>query len=271
MMMLGAILGDMAGSIYERNNLKTDKPKEINLLNPRCKFTDDTVLTCAIAEAALSDRDYKKAIKEWALRYPNAGYGGMFRKWFRQDNPQPYNSFGNGSAMRVSPIGFLFYTLEETLAEAKKSAECTHNHPEGIKGAQAIAAAVFMARNHKSKKEIKDYIEQTFQYNLSQTIDEIRPSYSFDVTCQGSVPQSIIAFLESENFVHALQIAISIGGDSDTIACMTGSIAEAYYEHIPQDYIEFALEKMPDDMKQVRDYMEIEFKKRLNIRGNNGF
>ena len=160
--MLGAILGDMCGSIYERHNRKTGHPQEIELRNSRCFFTDDSVLTFAVAEAILTDGDYRKAIIKWARKCPHAGYGGSFRCWFRDDNPEPYNSFGNGSAMRVSPIGWAFDTLQETLDEAKKSAECTHNHPEGIKGAQATAAAIFLARTGKSKDNIREYIVKTF-------------------------------------------------------------------------------------------------------------
>lgn len=254
--MYGAILGDILGSIYERHNLKTNRPEEIELINSRCRFTDDTALTVAVAEALLKgDRDYKKYILKWARRHPNAGYGGMFRRWFRDDDPQPYNSFGNGSAMRVAPIGWVCKSLEETLYEAERSAAISHNHPEGIKGAQAVATAVFLAQIN-SKEDIKSYIVETFGYNLDRTLDDIRTDYHFDVTCQGSVPEAIIAFLESENFCHAIQLAISLGGDTDTIACMTGAIAEAFYRHdkdrrIPDEYIRFAHSKISEEMRPL--------------------
>jgi ADP-ribosylglycohydrolase len=262
--MYGAVIGDICGSIYEWNNRKTDKPEEIELINPDCFFTDDTVLTCAIAEAAMTqNKNYKESVYKWANKYYNAGYGGSFKKWILNENPQPYNSWGNGSAMRVSAIGWTTTSLSNTLFQAECSAQFTHNHPEGIKGAQAVAVAIYMAlRNSKnlsdnktlhiySKEGIKDYIERTFGYNLSQTLDEIRPDYKFKESCQGTVPQAIIAFLESRDFVHAIQLAISIGGDTDTLACITGSIAEAYYREIPTELIKFAYEKVTDEMKDL--------------------
>jgi ADP-ribosylglycohydrolase len=169
------------------------------------------------------------------------------------NNPKPYNSWGNGSAMRVSPIGWYFKTLEQTLDEAKKSAECTHCHPEGIKGAQAVAACIWLARNGQSKEEIKKYITGSFHYNLERTISEIRPDYQFDVSCQGSVPEAIIAFLESSDFENAIRLAISLGGDSDTIACITGSIAESFYQTIPENIVENTLNVLPQELIYVID------------------
>jgi ADP-ribosylglycohydrolase len=258
--MYGAILGDILGSIYEFNNLKTENPETIDLFNPKCYFTDDTVLTVAVADAVLKAGAYEEAIYTWAKAFPGAGYGGGFIKWARSGNPKPYNSWGNGSAMRVSPVGWAFDTLEETLVQAKKSAEITHNHPEGIKGAQATAAAIFMSRNGSSKQEIKDYIEKTFGYNLQRTLQEIRPGYRFNESCQGTVPEAITAFLESRNFAHAMQLAISVGGDTDTLACITGGIAEAFYRAIPQELIDFANTRLPERMKTV----VAEFYKRFN-------
>jgi ADP-ribosylglycohydrolase len=171
----------------------------------------------------------------------------MFRTWLREDELKPYNSFGNGSAMRVSPVGWAFDTLEETLEAAKLSAEVTHNHPEGIKGAQATAACIFMARTGKSKHEIKEYIEQTFGYNLSRTCDEIRPDYQFDVTCQGSVPESLIAFLESTDFENAIRLAVSLGGDADTMGAITGGIAEAFYDGVPEHIRKEVLKRLPNE------------------------
>jgi ADP-ribosylglycohydrolase len=259
--MYGAIIGDICGSIYEFDNRKTGRPETIELSNPACHYTDDTVMTVAVAEAAFSGMDYEKAILKWAKAYPKESYGRSFRSWFQSETPRPYNSYGNGSAMRVSPIGWAFESLEETLIEAEKSAACTHNHPEGIKGAQAAAAAVYLARNRKTKDEIKTYIESNFAYNLNRSLSEIRPIYQFDETCQGTAPEAITAFLESHDFTHAIQCAISIGGDSDTLAAITGSIAEAYYsckeKHtrifggIPQELITFAESKMNTDMINI--------------------
>ena len=249
--MYGAIIGDICGSIYELNNFKTDNPADIPLLDPRCCFTDDTVLTCAVMDALLAERDYKRAIYAWANKYPDRGYGGTFNSWFRSRSPQPYNSWGNGSAMRVSPIGWAFDTIEETLAEAKCSAEITHNHSEGIKGAQAAAAAIFLARKRESKETIRSYITKTFGYNLDRTLKSIRPIYEFDESCQGTVPEAIIAFLESNDFTGAIQNAISLGGDSDTLACISGSIAEAYYWEIPDELSQFANKKLTTEIVEL--------------------
>lgn len=174
-------------------------------------------------------------------------------RWLMSDNPRPYNSYGNGSAMRVSPVGWAFDTLEETLEKAKESAAITHNHPEGIKGAQAVAACVYLARTGKSKEEIRTYIENTFGYDLNRTCEEIRPTYSFDVTCQGSVPESIIAFLDSTSFEHAIRLAVSLGGDADTMGAITGSIAEAYYQEIPEEIKREALRRLPDEFTDVME------------------
>jgi len=229
--MLGAIAGDIIGSVYEWENVKT---KQFRLFRSESRFTDDTVLTVAIADAILNQGDYTDALKHYHQRFPSAGYGGTFNAWAGSSNREPYNSWGNGSAMRVSPVGYAFDNLEQVLQEAKRSAEATHNHPEGIEGAQATAAAVFLARTGQSKLEIETYIESTFAYDLSQPLDVIRPSYRFDVSCQGSVPQAITAFLESTDFEDAIRNAISLGGDSDTIACIAGGIAEAFYGGVPE-------------------------------------
>jgi ADP-ribosylglycohydrolase len=249
--MYGAIIGDICGSIFEFSNFKTDKPEEIPIPHPKCFFTDDTVLTCAVIDTLLTDKDYKRTVCAWANKYPDSGYGGRFYSWFESRNPKPYNSWGNGSAMRVSAVGWAFSTIEETLAEAKRSAEITHNHPEGIKGAQATAAAIFLARQKKSKDEIRKYIAETFFYDLNRTLKDIRPEYRFDESCQGTVPQAIIAFLESKNYTTAIQNAISLGGDSDTIACITSGIAEAFYRDIPNELIEFAKKRLTREMVEV--------------------
>jgi ADP-ribosylglycohydrolase len=253
--MYGAIIGDVCGSIYEWNNRKTDHPEEIELINAQCYYTDDTILTVGIAYGLMSGHDYKDALLTWSNKYPNNGYGRRYKDWFKRKDHKPYNSFGNGSAMRVSPVGWYFGTLEETLVEAKKSAEVTHNHKEGIKGAQAVAAAIFLARNDKSKDEIKTFIEKKFAYNLHKDISTLRKKYKYDETCQGTVPPAILAFLESNNFENAIQTAISLGGDTDTLACITGSIAEAFYKDIPLPIIDFVNSKINQDMKEVVEKM----------------
>lgn len=246
--MLGAIAGDIIGSVYESNNIKT---KEFPLFDPRCYFTDDTVLTVALADAILNERVYSTLMKSYVHRYPNAGYGASFYRWAVSSGNQPYHSYGNGAAMRISPVGWAFDRLEDVLENARQFTEVTHNHPEGIKGAQAIAAAIFLARTARSKEEIRSYIETTFHYDLSRTLDEIRPGYGFDASCQGTVPQAIRAFLESRDFEDAVRNAISIGGDSDTLACITGGIAEAFYGGVPRFISEKVWEILDEDLRDV--------------------
>ena len=244
----GAMAGDIIGSFYEFN---ATKKYDFYLFTPFSKFTDDTVMTVANADWLITGDSLLGVMQDYGNRYPHAGYGGMFRAWLREDEPKPYNSFGNGSAMRVSPVGWAFDTLEETLEAAKQSAEVTHNHPEGIKGAQATVACIFMARTGKSKQEIKEYIVSTFGYNLNRTCDEIRPDYHFDVTCQGSVPESIIAFLESADFENAIRLAVSLGGDADTMGAITGGIAEAYYGGVPEHIRKEVLKRLPNEFIDV--------------------
>lgn len=224
-----------------------------------CDFTDDTVLTIAVADCILNKKDFSETIWGYGNQYPGRGYGGRFSSWLQQDILKPYGSYGNGSAMRASAVGFAFNDIETIMEVAKQSAEVTHNHPEGIKGAQATAMAIFLARQGSSKQEIKDYITQTFNYNLDFTLDEIRPTYEYDVTCQGSVPQAIVAFLESSDFENAIRLAISIGGDSDTIACITGGIASAYYKQIPTDIIEFVVDKLPNDFIEIMNKFDEQY------------
>jgi ADP-ribosylglycohydrolase len=228
--MLGAIAGDIIGSRFEWHNIKT---KEFSLFSPESRFTDDTVLTVALADSLLSGVSFVDKLKEYCRRYPHAGYGGRFYRWAAGDGQEPYNSFGNGSAMRVSPVGWFFDDLDSVLWEAEKSAAVTHNHPEGIKGAQAAAAAIFLARSGRGKADIRAFVEQRFNYDFSWSLEDIRPFYRFDVSCQGSVPQALQAFFESEGYEDAVRNAVSIGGDSDTIACITGGIAEAFYGQVP--------------------------------------
>ena len=229
--MIGAIAGDIIGSVYEHNQIKT---KPFPLFHDRCSFTDDTVLTVAVADAILSGAPYVETIRSIGRRYPGAGYGGHFLRWLYAENPQPYNSWGNGSAMRVSPVGFAFSTEDEVLAQARLSAEITHNHPEGIKGAQATALAILLARMGYDKEEIRARIMDRFGYELDRCVDDIRPTYAFDVSCQGTVPEAIVAFLDSESYEDAVRNAVSLGGDSDTLACITGGIAEAFYGSVPE-------------------------------------
>lgn len=248
--MLGAMIGDIVGSIYEWHNIKTT---EFEFFQERCFFTDDTVLTAATAKALMTDGDFTRAYQDFARRYPRRGYGGNFSGWIHRADPQPYNSWGNGSAMRVSPVGFAYDSAEEVLQAAKNSAIVTHNHPEGIKGAQSTALAVFLARQDKSQEEIREAIKNRFGYDLNRRLDEIRPTYSFDVSCQGSVPEAIIAFLESQSYEDAIRKAISLGGDSDTIACITGGIAEAFYGGVPDELAEQGRSFLPDEFKQILD------------------
>ncbi len=245
--MLGAMIGDIVGSVYEWHNIKTT---EFPLFKADCFFTDDSVLTAATAQALTTGDDYTSVYQDFGRRYPGRGYGGHFGQWIHAENPQPYNSWGNGSAMRVSPVGFAFYSIEEVLAEAERSAAVTHNHPEGIKGAQATALAVLMARQQASQADIRKEIVDRFGYDLNRTVDEIRPTYAFDVSCQGSVPEAIIAFLEADNFEDAIRKAISLGGDSDTIACITGGIAEAYFG-IPEEIANEGLKFLPEEFVDI--------------------
>jgi len=228
--MIGAIAGDIIGSVYEHFPIKT---KDFPLFDTRCCFTDDSVLTIAVADSILTGRSYIESVKEIGRRYPGAGYGGSFIRWLHSHDPQPYYSWGNGSAMRVSPVGFAFTTEADVLDQAQKTAEISHNHPEGIKGAQATALAVFLARTLRDKEEIRRQIMQRFRYDLDRKVDDIRPTYTFDISCQGTVPEAIIAFLDSQSYEDAIRNAISLGGDSDTLACITGGIAEAFYGAIP--------------------------------------
>ena len=262
--MLGAIIGDIVGSIYEFDNIKT---KDFNLFTNEMFFTDDTVMTIAIADAIINGakpENFILSMKKWGGDYIDKSYGHSFRRWLKSENSEPYNSWGNGSAMRVSPCGWiakLNIPFEEGLKLtedlAKKSAEVTHNHPEGIKGAQATASSIFFMRHGKSKNAIeeyknklKDYIQNKYKYDLNFTLNEIRPSYDFNESCQETVPQAIVSFLESENFEDAIRNAISIGGDSDTLAAITGSIAEAAYG-IPEDIKNKAISYLDNEIKEV--------------------
>ena len=264
--MYGAILGDITGSPYEFD--RGSKSKVFPFFDKGCTFTDDSVMTIAVADALLStmgrsDEDIKKALtaslKHWGRKYPDAGYGGRFCEWLFTDNTKPYGSYGNGSAMRVSSAGWLYDTLEETRHAAKLTAEVTHNHPEGIKGAEATAAAIFLARTGCAKKDIRDYITKEFRYDLTRTADEIRPSYVHVETCQETVPEAITAFLEGGSFEDVIRTAVSLGGDCDTLTCIAGSIAEAFYG-VPDDLKKECRSRVTKDMLKVIDRFE-EFRK----------
>lgn len=259
--MIGAIVGDIVGSIYEFNNIKT---KEFPLFRDKCFFTDDTVMTLAVAEGLMKvgERDdFIDAVKKYGRMYPDAGYGGRFGSWIFSDSREPYNSWGNGSAMRTAAVGWWFDSMEETRRMAALAASVTHDHPEGIKGAESTAAAIFLARTGHSKAEIKEYVEREFGYDLSQTLDEIRPRYRFNESCQDTVPQAIIAFLESNDFEDAIRNAISLGGDSDTLAAITGSIAEAAYG-VPQWIQDRAWEYLDEPLRDVLRRWEQELSKK---------
>ena len=260
--MLGAIIGDVIGSPYE---FSSDKTKDFDLFAPECRFTDDSLMTiaigCACAYADLdNENDFKKAVsdtmREIGRKYPYESYGQMFYEWLMDDTEGPYYSYGNGSAMRVSPIGWIAKSLEEAKILARWSAEVTHNHHEGIKGAVSVASAIYMARMGASKDQIYEYISKEY-YDLNFTLDSIRDSYRFDVTCEGSVPQAFVCFLESCDFEDAVRNAVSLGGDGDTIAAIAGSIAEAFYG-IPADIAEKGLSYLDDDlMDYYLQYSEI--------------
>ncbi len=291
--MLGAIIGDTAGSVYEFNNIKTT---DFPFFSPGCCYTDDSIMTMAVAEWLLRDPDHKlDTLEDCMVRMaeeypcPMGGYGGGFSRWLFQPDTvntyrthadsealtieevlgeepfakekkatkrQPYNSWGNGSAMRVGAVGWMFDTIEETERVAKISAEITHNHPEGIKGAQATAAAIFLARSGKSKDEIRRYVSDTYAYDLARTCDQIRKVYGWEASCQSTVPEAIVAFLDSTDFESAIRLAVSLGGDSDTLACITGGIAEAFYKEIPAEIASHMWGLLPDDFREILKEME---------------
>jgi ADP-ribosylglycohydrolase len=246
--MLGALAGDIIGSVHEFLHQKTT---DFPLFVEGSRFTDDTVLTVAVADCLLTDASYVDKLHEYTRNYPDGCYGLRFWRWVESGSREPYNSWGNGAAMRVSPVGFALPTLEEVLREAERSAEVTHNHPEGIRGAQATAAAVFMARQGESKDGIRQFIQEEFDYDLNRTIDDIRPTYAFNESCQGTVPEAIIAFLDSSDYEDTVRLAISLGGDADTLACIAGGIAEAFYGGVPKDIAEAAMARLDDRLREV--------------------
>lgn len=248
--MLGAIAGDIIGSRFEHH---PHKSKDFELFTPDCRFTDDTVLTVAVAETLLDQSDYASALKRYYRRFPSAGYGPRFTAWGMSDQSRPYSSYGNGSAMRVSPVGWFYHDLQQVMDEAARSAIASHDHPEGVKGAQAVAVAVFRARQGQGKDEIRAGIEASFGYDLNRTLDAIRPGYNFDVTCQRSVPEAIIAFLEAESFEDAIRNAVSLGGDADTQAAIAGSIAEAFWGEVPAEIEQECRSRLDKSLRSVLD------------------
>ena len=256
--MIGAILGDMIGSPYEFD--RGNKTKDFPLLSKHSTYTDDTVMTLAVgltfldAQPSASDdwilRILANRMRQFGKMYPHAGYGGMFRRWLRDPEMNAYNSFGNGSAMRVSAVAWLYDNIDAVRHAARLSAEVTHNHPEGIKGAEATASAIFLARTGSTKEEIKSYIVQEFHYDLSRTCDEIRPDYYHVESCQETVPEAITAFLEGETFEDVIRTAVSLGGDCDTLTCIAGSVAEAFYG-VPEELKEECRKRLPEDLLEV--------------------
>ncbi len=252
--MIGAIAGDIVGSVYEWSNIKT---KDFVLFSGQCSFTDDSILTIALADSILRDIPYGDNLKRFYRLYPDRGYGEGFHRWARSRDSRAYNSWGNGAAMRISPVGYACDDLETVLQKAREFTEITHNHPEGIKGAQATAAAIFLARTGESKAGIRAFIETRFQYDLSRHTDQIRPYYKFDVSSQGTVPQAIRAFIDSSDFEDALRTAVSLGGDSDTLACITGGIAQAFYRGVPGSIQSKVYEILDDRLGRItREFME---------------
>lgn len=246
--MLGAIAGDIIGSVYEHAPIKT---KDFPLFGPHSRFTDDSVLTVAVADAILHGRSYLEAVRDFGRRYPHAGYGASFHAWLSADDPQPYHSWGNGAAMRVSPVGYAFATEAEVLDQARRTAAITHDHPEGIKGAQATALAVFLARTARDKAVIRRRIAAEFGYDLDRSVDGIRPDYAFDISCQGTVPEAIVCFLDAVSYEDAVRNAVSLGGDSDTLACITGGIAAAFYGEVPAPIRAEVMTRLPDDLRDA--------------------
>lgn len=253
--LLGILAGDIIGSTYEFDAPKTT---EFELFPLGSKITDDSILTLAVADAILSGRSYLDCIYRYAQVYPDPSYGGFFRQWMQSNDPQPYNSFGNGSAMRVGPVGWAFDSVEDVLREAEASSVVTHNHPEGVKGAQAVALAIFRARTGTSKADIRQETVERFGYDLTPTIDEIRPDYKFDETCQKTVPPAITAFVESDDFEDAIRKSISLGGDADTLAAITGSIAEAFYG-VPPEMAEKVRSFVPSTLWKVVEQFSEKF------------
>jgi ADP-ribosylglycohydrolase len=255
--MIGAIFGDIIGSIYEVNNLRTTK---FELFTTDSHVSDDSVLTIAVADALLNDKKYFDCYRHWGRLFPNAGYGKFFKEWLYQESSDTGQSFGNGAAMRVSPVAWFHDTLKDVLAEAEKSAIPTHGHPDAIAGAKAIASSIFLARTGSSKDDIHNFVKSSFGYDLSKSLEWLQANNKFDSTAPGSVPEAITVFLKSSSYEETIRNAISIGGDTDTIACMSGGIAEAFYKEIPQSICEEGFKRLPVEFGAIVE----QFKNRLN-------
>jgi len=261
--MLGAIAGDIIGSPYEYLGFKE---KDFPLFSDHSFFTDDTVLTVAVADAVLHDLDFTQTLKQYGRRYPEAGYGGSFYNWMLSESLEPYNSWGNGCAMRTSPIGFLLDDESSVLKVSRKCAAVTHNHHEGIRGSQAVSFGIFLARQGVSKENIRNEIFKWFGYDLTRHMGEIQPTYRFTITCQGTVPPAFIAFLDSEDYESAVRNAVSLGGDADTLACIAGALAEAYYKEIPAQIIAETRKRLPQEFLDIIDeFYEVMNKKSTNL------
>ncbi|MEO1526436.1 MAG: ADP-ribosylglycohydrolase family protein [Planctomycetota bacterium] len=255
--MLGAIIGDVVGSYYEHFPTKS---LDFELFSEHSCFTDDTALTVAVADWLLHGDDLRSYFYDYVDRYPGAGYGGTFRNWALTRETEPYGSWGNGSAMRVSPVAYATQSLAETLAVAEETASVTHNHPDGVLGAMAVAGCVFVARHGGSKEDVREFVEAEIGYDILTPLDQLRPFDSFDVSCKGSVPQSIRAFLESESVEHAIRLAVSLGGDADTMGCIAGAISEPFYGGVPKSLWDSAAERLDTKLLET----VIEFRTRFD-------
>jgi ADP-ribosylglycohydrolase len=261
--MLGAIAGDIIGSVYEGKKawIRNRTPAFQPLFDPKANFTDDTVLTIAVADSILTGGDLTDLLKAYARAYPAAGYGGSFRDWANSESRDSYGSWGNGSAMRVAPVGWAYSALDEVLIRARWTAEPTHDHPDAIHGAQAVASAIFLARTGSSKQDIAGYLERKFRYDLQPRIDDLRPTFGFDVSCKGTVPPAIIAFLDGSDYESAVRLAISLGGDCDTLACIAGAVAGAFYG-VPETIRTEALVRLDEQLRGVL----LAFEERFGVR-----
>jgi len=250
--MIGSIIGDIAGSIHEFNG---NRDPAVDLFPAGSEATDDSILTLATCEALLSGRDYGEVYREFGRRYPDpmGGYGVRFQSWLFAAVPEPYNSWGNGSAMRVGPVGYALNDVDAVLREAERSAAVTHDHPEGIKGAQATALAILLARNKCDKASIRESITTRFGYDLGRTVEQVRATYSFNESCQGTVPEALISFFDADDFEQAIRNAISLGGDADTIGSVTGGVAQAFFREISPAFISMALAKLTPDLRSVAE------------------
>jgi ADP-ribosyl-[dinitrogen reductase] hydrolase len=247
-LIIGAVAGNMIGMCH---NAGQSHPASVPLIGEKLDYSSDTVLTVAVMDALLNGREYTETLQAYGRRYPDRGYGTALVRWLMQDRPQPYHSWNNGAALRISPVGHACRTLDETLSEARRCAVVSHNHPDGIKGAQAAAACVFLAKNGRTKEEVREYVESAFRYDLKRRIDDIRQVYYYDQSCEGSVPEAIIAFLESTGYEDSLRLAISLGKSNGSLACITGAISQAYYKEIPPHIAQPVISRLSPEIVEV--------------------